>query len=120
MTNCITHHQACDCREEALRTEVEIQNAQIKGLLAVLTQYAETANWQPWPFDKGYTQCCIDWKPAEKAIKVLPIDFLEKEQKREAVISAARDLIFFISTSELRFWEKPLKEAVDALQTLDK
>jgi len=39
MTNCITHHHACDCREEAFCTQISV-------LTQALQIYATESNWR--------------------------------------------------------------------------
>ncbi len=57
---------------------------ELKALLSALNkayealdQYANTGNWQPWPHDKNYTQCCIDWKVAEQALSFNPQEVIK-------------------------------------------
>jgi len=103
--------------EAVTLTTLETQQAQIKGLVAALKIISLTVS-EPC---LGPCDCPTsdhlpsDSEIARKALSALPAEFLERERKRDAVIRAACDLIFFIGNTELNSWEQPLKQAVDAL-----
>jgi hypothetical protein len=60
--DCITHHHACDCREEAHRVEVETLQAQIKGLLEALEHISRF----------GSSEGCQHFQLARNALATLP------------------------------------------------
>lgn len=52
MKECITHHLACDCREEFFK-KLQWQAEQMKELVEALEFYAEPSHWHETKNDQG-------------------------------------------------------------------